>query len=79
VELQQVKTIMRRNDGTTVFVRVSRFPRKHRVFGSAAGWCCLSAADSRTEGEDDWLKAKGVREKPVPMPLYPPQIPHRLA
>ena len=24
-------------------------------------------------------KSEGVAEKPVPVPLYPPQIPHRLA
>jgi hypothetical protein len=32
----------------------SRFPREHHVFGSAAGWCCLFAADGRIEGEDDY-------------------------
>jgi len=40
--------------GTTVFVGVARFHRQHHVFGSATGWCCLSAADSKTEGEVDY-------------------------
>jgi len=59
------------------------------VFGSAAGWCCLSAAESKTDGEVNCEyralvkgKAKDERvlgEKPVPMSVYTPQIPHRLA
>jgi hypothetical protein len=42
--------------------------------------CLLPTAGLKAKMTTEyWLKAKGVREKPVPMPLYPPQIPHRLA
>lgn len=46
MEFQQVKVKRR--------MLVLRDCTEHHVFGSVTCWCCLSAADSRTEGEVDY-------------------------
>jgi hypothetical protein len=64
------------------------FQREHHVFGvlevlQAGSVCLLPTAGLKVKlTAQQWLKAKrktGVLgEKTVPMPLYTPQIPHRL-